>query len=67
MIKIENKPVGPDPVLKEIKEALTSLKVGQSFLIPTQFAAAARNHYSRLPGKFSTRSEGDQLRIGRIA
>ena len=67
MIKIENKLVGASPEVREIKEAMARLKVGQSFLMPTQFASVARNHYGRLPGKFGTRSEGDQLRIGRIA
>ena len=67
MIKIENKPVGVNPELVEIKEALKNLKIGQSFLISPTYSSAARNYYVNLEGKFGTRSEGNQLRIGRIA
>ena len=67
MIKIENKPVGAKPELVEIKEALKSLKIGQSFLISPTYSSAARNYYTHLEGKFATRSEGGQLRVGRIA
>lgn len=67
MIKIEDKMVGPDPFKVEIRNALRKLKVGQSFLIPTKYASAARNAASRTEGEFRTNSEAGQFRIGRVA
>ena len=67
MIKIENKPVGPDPIRLEIRTVMRSLKVGQSCLIDPQYSEVARGFGARTEGKFATRSEGGQLRVGRIA
>ncbi len=67
MIKIENKPVGPDPFKLELKTALNGLKVGQSFVIDMKYRESARGFISRIEGEFKTQTEGGQLRIGRVA
>lgn len=66
-IQIEDRPVAGDTMLAEAKALLPTLREGQSFVLPISYASAIRNYAQRVPGKFKTVTEGDEIRIGRVA
>ena len=66
-ITIENISVAGDELLVEAKAALPTLNVGQSFVVPLSYANALRAAAQRIPGKFKTAVEDDNIRIGRVA
>lgn len=64
---IEDKPVNLPSLVDEAAALLQTLKIGQSFLVPAELGSRMRERATRIPGKFSTRTEGANLRIGRVA
>ena len=64
---IEDTPLGQPSLTDEAEALLRKLNVGQSFLVPAEIATAVRNRAHRIPGRFKTRAENGQVRIGRVA
>lgn len=68
MIKIEKGVQIPtDGARTEIGKAVRKLKVGESFIVPLEYTKALQNaaYINLRPGNYTTRKEGDKLRLWR--